>query len=246
MDACPGGDLSKFGYPRRPPESDPPQLTADQVRFVGIEVAAVLGYLHSQAVLYRDLKPDNLLLDSKGHIRVVDFGVSKQGDASTGTPPWSSEVCGTDGYMAPEIKSETIKRYSSSCDWFSLGVVLYELTEQALPFGENPDYEDMAEEYVPPELLDENDELIPDLEDLFSNVCCIAQRVSNPHLSRPPREHTRHLHAVTSLLFSPLCSFYSCSTGTQRRGLSARRSRAIPTGAMLTGSLCIGGRCPRR
>ena len=65
MDACPHGDLSKFGAPSNSmPEEKIRHLDSEQIRFVALEVAAILLYLHDQLVIYRDMKPENLLLDA--------------------------------------------------------------------------------------------------------------------------------------------------------------------------------------
>ena len=87
MDSCPGGDLSVFALTDE-------RLDASQVRFVGTEVAAVLAYLHSMLILYRDLKPENLLLDATGHVRLIDFGLAV-GKNADGLMPTSDEMCGT-------------------------------------------------------------------------------------------------------------------------------------------------------
>lgn len=163
------------GHTERLPASLPalPPLAPPQVRFVGLETATVLLYLHSQAVLYRDLKPENLLLDGGGHVRLIDFGVSKQGDPSTGTPPQSSEMCGTSGYMAPEIYlvDKTKEPYSGKADWFSYGVCLYQLTECEMPFGDEPAYTNVDEEYRDPSLLDvATNHEIPHLYDFLSDL----------------------------------------------------------------------------
>lgn len=92
-----GGDLEDYGVVGEASE----RLTSTQVRFVGLEVAAVLIYLQSQRVLFRDLKPANLLLDEGGHIRLIDFGLARQG--KPGRDPLSNEECGSGVYMAPEV-----------------------------------------------------------------------------------------------------------------------------------------------
>ncbi|KAL1520053.1 hypothetical protein AB1Y20_023528 [Prymnesium parvum] len=158
MDACPGGDLSVFALSSE-------RLTPPQVRFVGLETTAVLSFLHDQFVLYRDLKPENLLLDAEGHVRLIDFGLALAGN---GAMPTSMEHCGTPCYMAPEVKSAARKKqlYSGPADWYTLGVLMYELTEQNLPFGDDPRFANARNEYRKPQMLGERgqyDDLLHDM-----------------------------------------------------------------------------------
>ena len=89
----------------------------------------VLEYVHERDVLYRDLKPENVMLDGMGYPRLVDFGSAK----------WTMErtytVAGTPHYMAPEVI--TGKGYSSAVDYWSLGVMLFEFLCGGVPFGED-------------------------------------------------------------------------------------------------------------
>ena len=172
MDACPNGDLARFGRPTSD-HPEPESLTPAQVRFVGAEVCVLLQYLHANRVLYRDLKPENLLLDSYGHVRLIDFGISRQ-SANENKDCVSKEQCGTPGYMAPEVQmlhtGDYGKVYSYSCDWYSYGVLLYELSEHEFPFGEEPAFENIGEEYRNPALLDADGVEVPHLYDLLAGL----------------------------------------------------------------------------
>lgn len=81
-----------------------------------------IGALHSNNIIYRDLKPENVLLDSEGHIRITDFGLSKQ-NVSKDEKTFS--FCGTPEYLAPEIIKGS--GHSWGVDWWSLGALLYEM-----------------------------------------------------------------------------------------------------------------------
>lgn len=83
-----------------------------------------LEALHRAGIIYRDLKPENLLLDGDGHLKVSDFGLSKKGVEEPGQLTYS--ICGTPEYIAPEILSND-HGHTASVDWWSLGVLFYEM-----------------------------------------------------------------------------------------------------------------------
>ncbi|XP_065580595.1 serine/threonine-protein kinase cst-1-like [Artemia franciscana] len=105
------------------------RLPEEKVRNVAIQLLSAMYYLHSNRVLHRDMKPQNILLDSNGTIKVCDFGFAKVLDIHTYV---LTSVKGTPLYMAPEIIEE--KPYDQGADLWSVGCILYELLVGAPPF----------------------------------------------------------------------------------------------------------------
>ncbi|KAF8568711.1 hypothetical protein P879_00846 [Paragonimus westermani] len=103
-------------------------LSETDVRFYLAELILALHHLHQLGIIYRDLKPENILLDTDGHIKLTDFGLSKEAVDKGRT----FSFCGTVEYMAPEVI--TRRGHDASADWWSLGVVMFEMLCGVLPF----------------------------------------------------------------------------------------------------------------
>lgn len=100
-------------------------------RAVFYSACVVLGlqFLHDQKIVYRDLKLDNLLLDTDGFVKIADFGLCKEG---MGFGDRTSTFCGTPEFLAPEVLTDT--SYTRAVDWWGLGVLIYEMLVGESPF----------------------------------------------------------------------------------------------------------------
>ena len=123
LEYCEGGDLENVLDKRKIPELE--------AKFYIAEIILGLEYLHSLDIIYRDLKPANILLDSRGHIRLADFGLAKTFDEAEDSV---STLLGSPAYISPEIICH--ERLSKAADIYSLGVVMHELLTGKIPFIE--------------------------------------------------------------------------------------------------------------
>jgi protein-serine/threonine kinase len=122
LEYCMGGELffhlSRAG-----------RFSESRGRFYFCEILLAIEYLHKLNIIYRDLKPENILLDQDGHVKLTDFGLSKEGIMDNFS---ATSMCGTPEYLAPEIIEK--KGHGRAVDWYSLGALLYEMLTGLPPF----------------------------------------------------------------------------------------------------------------
>lgn len=99
-----------------------------QVKFIAAQILVALGYLHANKIVHRDLKPENVLVDEMGYIKLADFGLAKFLEPNQA----AKSFCGTAEYLAPEILD--MKGHGFSVDWWTLGILIYEMTTGRPPF----------------------------------------------------------------------------------------------------------------
>ena len=118
----PGGDLFTLLKAEN-------RFSLDKSQFYIGQVIYALEYLHSKNIIYRNLKPENILINKNGYVKLSDFELIKKIEDRTYT------LCGTPGYMAPEIILN--KGYGLGADWWALGILLYEMICGVDPFADD-------------------------------------------------------------------------------------------------------------
>ena len=124
LEYCPGGELFNLLQKKR-------RLSENQTKFYAAQMVLALEHLHKYNVIYRDLKPENVLITSNGYIKITDFGLSKMNVKQNE----AKSICGTPEYLAPEILMKI--GYGKAIDWWTLGNILYEMMVGIPPFYTN-------------------------------------------------------------------------------------------------------------
>ena len=125
LDYCPGGDLSKQLQIQT-------RFSEDKAKFYICEIALALGELHKKDIIFRDLKPDNIVIDKEGHAMLTDFGLSREG---VNEKHIAKSFCGSIAYLAPEMLSRS--GHGKAVDWYLLGVCFYEMLVGIPPYFSN-------------------------------------------------------------------------------------------------------------
>jgi len=122
MDYCKAGDLGHV-------LQRDGRLTESRARIYAAEILLAIEELHRHEIIYRDLKPDNVVLDEEGHAMLTDFGLSKQGIKEADS---TQSFCGSVAYLAPEVLRRS--GHGRTVDWYLLGVLLYEMIVGMPPY----------------------------------------------------------------------------------------------------------------
>ena len=134
MELLPGGDFWSLLYSgnielvKNPPTSHMLGLTIKDALFYIVNIITIILHVHEKEVAYRDLKPENLVIDSTGYIKLVDFGNAKFLPA----PHMTNTMCGSPEYVAPEMV--LARDHNHGVDYWSLGILVYEILTRSTPF----------------------------------------------------------------------------------------------------------------
>ncbi|TGO68354.1 hypothetical protein BOTNAR_0026g00410 [Botryotinia narcissicola] len=168
LDYCPGGEV--FSYIRKAKRFD-----ENTARFYAAEIVLILEFLHErEGVAYRDMKPENLLLDAEGHIKLVDFGFAKRlGNRETYT------LCGTPEYLAPEVIQS--KGHTTAVDWWALGILIYEFLTGYPPFWHSNPIEIYKQIVSKPVSFPAEPAISPAAKDIIRQFCTLdrSHRLGN-------------------------------------------------------------------
>ncbi|KAI0403533.1 kinase-like domain-containing protein [Xylaria palmicola] len=174
LDYIPGGEL--FSYLRRHR-----RFPEEWARFYAAEIVLVLEFLHEQqgGVAYRDLKPENLLLDAEGHVKLVDFGFAKRLGSKDDKAVETYTLCGTPEYLAPEVIQN--KGHTTAVDWWALGILIFEFLTGYPPFWHQNPMEIYKQIIERPVVFPQEPPISRDAQDIIRSFCTVdrSKRLGN-------------------------------------------------------------------
>ena len=247
MEYVPGGTLKE----RVKAEGS---LTPRDAADMASHVADALAVAHDRGIVHRDVKPQNVLLTSKGEAKVSDFGIARA--ASTETMTQTNAVLGTLAYMSPEqVRGE---RVGPASDLYSLGVALYEMLTGELPYrGDDPIASAMKRlDEAPPHPREVNPAVSEDLDALvvrllakepqyrYESAASLSEDLRRIRDGLPPRAagDGAAWRASCDTAKEDLAPARLGAGGPDRRArLGWRRAFAVPVAALLVGAALIGG-----
>jgi serine/threonine protein kinase len=152
----------------------------EQIRLYLAEIVIALKSLHKLGVIYRDLKPENVLINTNGHLKLADFGLARQIDQEA-----ENSVCGTFAYLAPEMLEDGQQTFA--VDWWALGVLAYRLHFGSLPY-QHPNYQRLREMILKhePHIPRNTDRVIGEF------ICDLLVKDPQHRLGSPGHDITRH------------------------------------------------------
>ncbi|KAF1315694.1 Agc/akt protein kinase, partial [Globisporangium splendens] len=141
------------------------RIPADRAHFYTAELVLGIHHLHQHDILYRDIKPENVMIDAEGHIALVDFGLAK---LHVSNYNGAKTMAGSPQYTAPELLLPKAKRsYGKAADWWSLGILLYEMSVGKSPFYDNNIEKMYSKIQNDPLTFPEKPDLPDDLKDIL-------------------------------------------------------------------------------
>ncbi|CAK82692.1 unnamed protein product (macronuclear) [Paramecium tetraurelia] len=185
MEYCPGGEL--FQQLKRVKKMD-----EQQAKFYFSQVCMAIHHLHENKVIYRDIKPENILIDSEGHIKLADFGLAKPNVQDN---KMAYSFCGSPEYMAPEMLLKSGHNYQ--IDHYCLGALLYELVTGLPPYYSNN-----------PEQIYQNI-LSHDLPQPNKNISAEAKDLINKLLQKDTQNRLGRTYGIYEILKHPWLSEFS-------------------------------------
>jgi serine/threonine protein kinase len=163
MEYLPGGDLFSV-------LQNLGSIAEDSAKIYTAQIVSALEFLRSSRVIHRDLKPDNILVDSSGGLKLVDFGLSFFGMVDRSNPMLDGEFVGTPDYTSPEIV--LAQPHTFTADYWALGTLLFEFLTGSPPFhGETPaeTFRNIISGHYP---ADELTDFSPEVQDLVRKLLC--------------------------------------------------------------------------